>query len=360
MKKIAIYSPYLDTAGGGEKYMLTIAEVLSASMDVDVLLDKHLLKIGQAKILEDINKIHDLDLSKVRFKKAPLGPGESIFKRLLFLKNYDFVFYLTDGSIFYSTAKNNIIHFQVPFENSPANNSLWGKFKLSSWNKAIFNSKFTKEVVEKNWPIKGEIVYPPVKVDHIKPLEKKKIIISVGRFFSYLKPKKQDLMISAFKKLFDTEKISSDWNFHLAGGASLGDEDYLKELKELSKGYPIFIHPNISVDSLIKLYGESSIYWHATGYGETDPKKYEHFGITTVEAMAAGAVPVVIAKGGQLEIVDDGSSGYLFSTIEELIDITVNLIKNPKKLEDMSKKAIEESQKYSYDHFRTKIESMVN
>ena len=48
----------------------------------------------------------------------------------------------------------------------------------------------------------------------------------------------------------------------------------------------------------------------------------EHFGITTVEAMAAGCVPVVINKAGQREIVEDGVSGFLWNTWGELKDRT--------------------------------------
>ena len=40
--KIAVYSPYLDTFGGGEKYMITIAETLSSKHVVEVFLDQHL------------------------------------------------------------------------------------------------------------------------------------------------------------------------------------------------------------------------------------------------------------------------------------------------------------------------------
>ena len=60
------------------------------------------------------------------------------------------------------------------------------------------------------------------------------------------------------------------------------------------------------------LYGRASIFWHAAGLGEDPerhPDRYEHFGITTVEAMSAGAVPVVIDAAGQVEIVEHGANG---------------------------------------------------
>jgi glycosyltransferase involved in cell wall biosynthesis len=57
------------------------------------------------------------------------------------------------------------------------------------------------------------------------------------------------------------------------------------------------------------------------GYGEDPerhPERFEHFGMTTAEAMAAGCVPMVIAAGGQVEIVRDGGDGFWWSSPAEL------------------------------------------
>ena len=66
----------------------------------------------------------------------------------------------------------------------------------------------------------------------------------------------------------------------------------------------------------------------------------EHFGISTVEAMSAGVVPLVFAGGGQLEIVSDGVNGVLWNTPDELIAKTFELIKDKQKYSEMSKAAI--------------------
>lgn len=354
--KIGIYSPYLDTAGGGEKYMLTIAEVLSLDHQVEVFLDTHLESVGAEKIKVKIVKLHGLDLSKVKFISAPFNKGD-FFKRLKFLKNYDVIFFLTDGSLFFSTARKSFIHFQVPFEYS--NQGVWQRKKLKTWKKAIYNSKFTQDIVEKSWPIKGEVIYPPVNISLFKPLKKEKQIISVGRFFGYLKSKKQELLIDSFKRLVD-EKGLKGWSLHLAGSALEGDKPYIEELKQLGSGYDIFLHPNATLDELKKLYGQSSIYWHATGFGDDDPKNWEHFGITTVEAMSAGVVPVAINKGGQTEIVENGVNGFLWDTLDEMLKQTHELIKDPKKMSRFSKEAIERSEMFSKDNFSDKIKKLTN
>src|SRR5688572_6649114 len=108
--KVGIYSPYLDTVGGGERYMLTMAEGFSAKDDVDVFLDSHLQTLDLNPIKDKVSKLLNLDLSKINFIKAPFGKGTKVWERLNFLKRYDLFFYLTDGSIFYSSAKASILH----------------------------------------------------------------------------------------------------------------------------------------------------------------------------------------------------------------------------------------------------------
>lgn len=354
--KIGIYTPYLDTVGGGERYMLTIAQVLSGKNSVDIFLDTHLSALSIGEITKKTTKLLGLDLSNVKYTKAPFGNGSSFLKRLNFLKKYDILFFLTDGSIFYSTAKKNILHIQSPIKVS--NNSLWKKIKSSSWDLIIYNSNFTKDHCEKFWKIKDEVVYPPVNTEIFKAGRKKKQILSVGRFFGYLKDKKHGLMIETFKKMFKSGKIG-DWSFHLAGGAGDGDKEYVKGLKETAKGYPIHIHPNLSFDDLKRLYSESSIYWHASGFGEIDPAKMEHFGITTVEAMASGCVPVVINAGGQKEIVDEGKDGVLWDTPEEMEKKTLELIQNENLMEKLSAGARQKSEHFSKERFTERINSII-
>src|SRR5581483_5612288 len=84
-------------------------------------------------------------------------------------------------------------------------------------------------------------------------------------------------------------------------------------------------------DELIKEYAKSRFYWHAAGFGEderSEPIRFEHFGISTVESMAAGCVPIVFGKAGQREIVRHGRDGLLWKTLDELSKQTRWLIGN--------------------------------
>jgi len=110
---------------------------------------------------------------------------------------------------------------------------------------------------------------------------------------------------------------------------------------------------------LKKIFGKAKIYWHALGFGEEDPTKLEHFGITTVEAMAAGAVPVVIKKGGQLEIIKEGKSGYFWESVDGMRQKTLQLVEDSDLWSKISKRAIERSEVYSKENFKEKILSLV-
>lgn len=354
--KIAIYTPYLDTSGGGERYILTIAELLSKEHSVDILLDAHLFSLGLDLIRKKIHLLHDLNLSRVNFQKGPFGIGSDALSRYLFLTKYDVLFYLSDGSIFLSGSKKSYIHFQTPLDVVETKGFI-AKIKMKTWTRAIYNSKFTKEHIEKYIKLRGEVIYPPVEVHKFKPLKKINQILSVG-FFSLSKPKKHDILIKIFKKLID--EGLKDWKLCLAGGLSSGNEEYFDNLKSLSKNYPIEFFENIGFDGLVKLYGHSSIYWHATGFGENNPKKFEHFGISTVEAMSAECIPVVINLGGQPEIIDQGVNGFLWNDIPGLKEYTLKVINNTEEKNiSLRKNASLKSKSFSEEIFASKIKNLV-
>jgi len=55
----------------------------------------------------------------------------------------------------------------------------------------------------------------------------------------------------------------------------------------------------------------------------------EHFGMSTVEAMQNGCLPIVFDGGGQREIVENGTSGFRFASAGEMRAQTLRAIADP-------------------------------
>lgn len=347
--KFGFYSPYLNTFGGGERYMLTLASHLSKNHVVDIFWDDKNIKPLLAKFLK-------IDLTQTHFANNIFNEGflKKSFKTL----GYNLIFVLSDGSVPYTLAVKNILHFQVPFNTKSDN--FKNKLKLKKYKYVVANSIFTKGYIDKSYGVNSIVIYPPVDTASIKAEQKEKLILSVGRFGSHnLHNKKQEVLVEVFKEL---SKKAPGWKLILIGQAKKEDEKYLRRIKKSTRGYPIRVLENLQVDKLREFYSKASIYWHAAGFGENElknPEKMEHFGIATVEASAAGAVPVVIDAGGQKEIVEDNKNGRLWSTKANLLEYTLDLINNPPKLQKLSAQAIKNSTRFSVESFIAQYEKII-
>jgi glycosyltransferase involved in cell wall biosynthesis len=167
-------------------------------------------------------------------------------------------------------------------------------------------------------------------------------------------------MVEAFRRL---GAAAAGWELHLVGGCSPEDRGYLEDVRRAAEGAAVALHVDASGAELDALYRRASVYWHATGLGEDldqDPVRAEHFGITTVEAMSAGAVPVVIDAGGQPEIVRDGVDGFLFRDLEGLVDRTRQVLDDAALRAELSRSAAARAQRYGLDAFATRFRGLVD
>ncbi len=344
MGKAAIYNPYLDTLGGGEKYTMAFANVL-AELGYTVHVEWKNVEI-KSKIEKRFGiKLHE-NISFI----TSINRGEG----------YDLCFWVSDGSIPTLRSRNNIIHFQVPFT-GVGGNSLLNKMKLFRVNKVVCNSIFTKRVIDKEYRVDSEVVYPPIDTKMFKPKRKENIILYVGRFSNLLQSKGQDKLVDEFKKLYSNG--FSNWKLVLAGGVEVGADKNVKQLKKMVGKYPIEIIESPSFSEIKNLYGKSKLFWSASGFGSNEiknPEKVEHFGMTLVEAMSAGCVPVVYNAGGHKEIIESGINGYLWQNKRELVSFTKKLIGGKGLIKEMSAKAIESSLKYDNEIFKQKIIKLLN
>jgi len=354
--KIGIYDPYLDDLGGGEKYMMTIAECLSKEHEVSVFWDHE-------EDLQELTQRFSLDLKKVTLTKNIFSPDVGWIEKILETKKYDAIFYLSDGSLPFVLAKRLFIHLQQPVKY--IRTTSWkDKIKFSQVKGIFCNSQFTASFNQsKLSQHKIFVIYPPVELFPAE-LTKENIILHVGRFrvkkVNAQDYKKQGIMIETFKKMVD--KKLKDWKFVIAASVKHQDKDQFALLQESAKGYPIEFCVNKKNKELWQLYNKAKIYWHASGYGEDlteHPEYAEHFGIATVEAMGAGAVPVVINAGGQKEIVTDGENGLVWNTLEELAEKTIKVMEHEKTWKKLSDQARIRAKYFSKEAFSKRIHELV-
>lgn len=243
----------------------------------------------------------------------------------------------------------------------------WHKWKLRSrlrnYSVRLAISEFSRTWTKSRWGIESGVLYPPVKVGGAAGDRKGKLILSVGRFAVDGHGKKQIEMLQAFRKLRDTQ--GTDWDYDCVGacGSSAQERLFLDQVRVLARESGASVAANLNRGELEDRYRRASIFWHATGMDvneQLQPEKAEHFGITTVEAMAAGCVPVVIKRGAQPEIVEHGINGFLWETTEELVTHTFRLQEDASLLRKMSEAAKARAAKFSRGAFVGQFEQILS
>lgn len=264
-------------------------------------------------------------------------------------------------------AKNNLclVHFPYkPCVTSGINSRLsWFKSQAkkrdfcyqNGYNLYLPNSNFTASWLKRIWNVsdsKIKVLYPPVRMTEQSSKKDSRQIFCCSRICP---DKKIDVLIKAYSS---SPFLKENSRLVVAGSVKGEDSKFIEELKKNSSDKVEFIFEP-SRQKLEELYATSGIFWHAKGFGEENPFESEHFGITTVEAMSAGCIPVVIDKGGQKEIVSEGC-GFKWNTVEELIEKTEWLIKNPEKAESFRKSSIERAEHFNTENFTAHLKNVLS
>ncbi len=365
--KIAFYSPYLPKhTGGGEKYLFDCAKILEAEghqVFIAISQEKPLSENEIAEIRKKYENFLSYSLEKIVFINSPLFTNANFFKKLLWTAQFDVLYYQTDGSLFFSLANKNILHIQIPLKLDKS--SFLEKAKLANWQIKNTNSLFTKKYIERFWQTKIDFVHQPYVDEQefklTKNWQKEKIILSVGRFFCQLHSKRQDVLVNFFKDLLSTNKNTlKGWQLVLIGKKE--DPIFAKKVADLGKNLNILILHDLSRKELVDFYKKASIYWHTAGFEvdeNLEPEKVEHFGISTLEAMSARAVPIVINKGGQKEILGRELAQCLWDDEDDCLAKTLELIKNEMKRTELAEIAHQKSLLFSREKFKNILLEMI-
>lgn len=212
---------------------------------------------------------------------------------------------------------------------------------------AVFsNSKFSSIVLKKEYDITSQVLYPPVSTDLFENFkthltsERENLVITIGRI-----SKEKNLMTIPYIASKTHKRIK----FLIVG---LLDSEYVlnsvnRLIQKLGLSERVKILTNITNEELKKLLLLSKVYLHT--------KIGEHFGISIVEAMASGCIPVVHDSGGPREFVPKYQR---FNTIEDAAEKINKSIDtwNLKRAQQFSN----DSEKFSSDAFSRNFIDLFN
>ena len=358
--------------GGGEKLTLIIAEHLSRAHNV-------FLFSAEPLDVSALEQFFDVDLSRVKVicLKNP-GSLSRVFDRLSGsngrsvslhherqLRSHELGLFINNSYASGLRCPTTRGIFMCMF---PHLASSMVSDSVNSYSTIVAISRYTAGWVRKRWNRDSEVLYPPCDDMGPPPPAKEKIILHVGRFIADSAEderhhKRQDLLLETFKRMTDLHQ--QGWELHFTGSLSADGKSrtFADSLMRAAEGLPVRFHFNAPREELRELYRSAAIYWHATGYG-VDADKYpstqEHFGISTVEAMSAGAVPAVYATGGQKEIVTDEVDGYWWTDFDRLVSHTRRLANDDELRAKFGQQAVLNSKRFSKQSFVSNIDRLIS
>ena len=178
----------------------------------------------------------------------------------------------------------------------------------------LTNSEYTRKAISNAFNIDAKILYPPVDVETfqeiaLKSNQRDDMVLVISR----IAPDKQIENAIEVARIMRGRGIGKIMT--IAGNLHYYDHQYYQQMKNMIADYDlsdyVSLRTNISFSRLIQLMQLAKVYFH--------PRIDEHFGISIVEAMASGLVPVVSNIGGHTEFVPPK---YHFHTLGHAADLT--------------------------------------
>lgn len=175
---------------------------------------------------------------------------------------------------------------------------MWDRLSADRVDYFIANSRYVAQRIKKHYRREAEVIYPPVDTGYFTPTaDGGDYFFIVSRLIPY---KKIDLAVEAFNRLGLPLKIA-------------GDGPERERLQAMAKSNIEFLG-RISDEEMRKHYALCKAFIFP---GEED------FGITPVEAQAAGRPVIAYGAGGCLETVVPGVTGEFFApqTADALVEV---------------------------------------
>jgi glycosyltransferase involved in cell wall biosynthesis len=231
----------------------------------------------------------------------------------------------------------------------------YGYWNLMRNSVVITNSEFSRRAIINAFGLEDiRILSPPIDIETFRNIalttdggshERKDIILVISRIAPH---KKIENAIKLAKILKDN---NIGRGMKIVGNLYYYFLDYYSKLKQMviDLGLTDYItfEINASLDKLLSIIQESRIYFH--------PMVGEHFGMSVIEAIAAGLIAVVPNEGGVTEFVPQE---YQYNTIEHAAEIMIYVFKHMPKTELI--KISRDINKFSNSHYIAGFQTILN
>ena len=210
----------------------------------------------------------------------------------------------------------------------------WDKAAALRVNEISTISRAMAERIRLAYQREARIIYPPVEVERFHPcVTRENYYVTLSRLVAH---KRVDLIVQAFSRLKLPLLV-------------IGDGPEYPHLRRMASANVQFLR-NQSDEKVAELLGKARGFVCATE---------EDFGIAIVEAQAAGCPIIAYGKGGALESVIEGVTGYFFAeqSVESLMDC-VRRYENA-SLQFCTDDLVKNSQRFSKERFIKEFTSFV-
>lgn len=190
----------------------------------------------------------------------------------------------------------------------------------------VTNSEYSKKAIYDAYGIDDVIIlYPPVDVEKFRnaslsPSSKTDCKEDYIMIIARIEPSKKLENALKLAKILKDKKIGK--GMIIVGNLEPFYKEYSNQIKKMIKDFELEDYIRLEIDAslekLLSLLKKSKIFFH--------PRSGEHFGMSIVEAMSAGLIPVVADEGGQTEFVP---LKYQYHTIEQAAKIIASALNLP-------------------------------
>jgi GT2 family glycosyltransferase/glycosyltransferase involved in cell wall biosynthesis len=321
-----VYTPFPIAPGGGERYLFSAARSLARTHDVVICTDS-IVSTARVRFA-----CHALGIAPFAFRVATFAEAVSWRERP------DITFVMGNEIIpaIPAIGRTNLYHLQFPFPWLTV--GVLDFERLTRFDAIVVNSDFTVDWTRRRLAEAGVRGAPDVVKIHPairRPSRPRRAsagelrVVTVGRFFVGGHSKRQDVFLDIL------QQVRSGHGCPITGVivGSIHDSDEARayhasvEHKAEAMGGVRLIR-EASRGELEQELAEADIYLHCAGYDvavAAQPQCVEHFGISLVEAIAAGCYPLAYHAGGPIEIIERAGVGKTYGSITEAAAVIANL-----------------------------------